>query len=112
MGTEISKFSNIREQYDKRLIKMEGDKVGIAAERDKLQQLYANVEKEMQSFKKQSDADKRVMESMSREKEILNKNIMRHQGTKNNFKAFKSSIRNPFSSRERPHQANPNPGTK
>lgn len=80
MRTEINKFSAIRESYDKRFTKLETEKNTIVIDRDKIRQLYVNIQKEIDQFKKQSDLDKRTIDGMNREKDILNKNILKQQG--------------------------------
>lgn len=52
----------------------------ILGEREKLRVTIGNMEREVQAAKKGADMDKRDLENCTREKEILNKNILRHQG--------------------------------
>ncbi|KAF2901963.1 hypothetical protein ILUMI_04223 [Ignelater luminosus] len=79
MRAEINKFSTIRESYDKKFTKLEAEKSTVVMDRDKIRQLYVNMEKEIEQFKKQSDLDKRTIDGMNREKDILNKNILKQQ---------------------------------
>lgn len=113
MRNEISKFNKIRDNYDKKLSKCELDRYNIIEDRDKLRQMYCNMEKEVEQYKKQSDLDKRTMDGMNREKDILNKNILRHQGKSNPviFTLTKSNAQFTFSCRQRSHQINQNSGT-
>lgn len=52
----------------------------MTIERDKLRITIGNMEKEIQAAKKSADMDKRELDNCAREKDILNKNILRHQG--------------------------------
>ncbi|KAK5644587.1 hypothetical protein RI129_005887 [Pyrocoelia pectoralis] len=89
MRSEINKFSTIREQYDKKIVKLDNDKRSAWEERDLLRQIQISAQKEIQDYKRQSDADKRVIISMVKEKELLNKNILKHQGLiKEHIKLF------------------------
>ncbi|KAK4875268.1 hypothetical protein RN001_011690 [Aquatica leii] len=79
MQAEIDKFSLIRERYDKKLIKLDFEKQKNIQERDKLMQNQLNAEKEILAFKKQSEMDRRTIDSVIKEKDILTQNIMKHQ---------------------------------
>lgn len=80
LNKEVNQFGKVREVYDKKLKQMENDKAKVGEDRDKLRQIYANMEREVEAMKKQQESDKRNVENLLREKEILNKNILRHQG--------------------------------
>lgn len=80
LNKEVTQFGKVRENYDKKLKHMENDKAKVGEDRDKLRQIYANMEREVEAVKKQQGSDKRNLENMLREKDILNKNILRHQG--------------------------------
>lgn len=80
MKSELSKVSKMKDTLDKRLKLTEMDRDGIIAEREKLRMTVGNMEREIQGVKKGADMDKRELENCCREKEILNKNILRHQG--------------------------------
>lgn len=80
LNKEFQQFGKIREGYDKKIKQIENDRTKMAEDRDKLRQLHANMEREVESMKKQQNADKRNIENLLREKDILNKNILRHQG--------------------------------
>lgn len=49
-------------------------------EREKLRNIVRTMQKEVTKIKQNSLDDKRVMEHLMKEKEMLNKNILRHQG--------------------------------
>ncbi|XP_031349556.1 cilia- and flagella-associated protein 58-like [Photinus pyralis] len=90
MRSEINKFVTIREQYDKKIVKLECDKRAAWDERDALRQIQISTQKEIQQYKRQSDVDKRTMDSMVKEKDLLNKNILKHQDLiKEHIKLFK-----------------------
>lgn len=52
---------------------------------EKLRQLLVNMEREIESVKKQADETKRGTEKITREREIMSKNILRQQGSNFNY---------------------------
>lgn len=70
----------MKDLYDKKMQAMDSDKNDVIQERNKLRQRLVIIEKEVDDMKKQADAEKRAMDSIAREKEIMNKSIMRQQG--------------------------------
>lgn len=80
LKNDLSKFNKQKEVLDKKLKIAEEDRDGVVVEREKLRITVANMEREIQGVKKSADQDKRELDNCAREKDILNKNILRHQG--------------------------------
>lgn len=80
LRNDIAKVSKMREVLEKKLKNLESEKCVVILERDKLRQMVSSVETEIQQIKKVADNDKRTLEGLQREKEIMSKSILRHQG--------------------------------
>lgn len=76
----MSRVTRQKDAIEKKLRVTEVDRDGVVNEREKLRQMISNIEHEVQVLKKAADTEKRELDNCSREKEILNKNILRHQG--------------------------------
>lgn len=76
----MTKVLKQRDILEKKLKSTEGDRDAVTQEREKLRVTVGNMEREVQAAKKGADMDKRDLDNCAREKEILNKNILRHQG--------------------------------
>ncbi|XP_017780088.1 PREDICTED: cilia- and flagella-associated protein 58-like [Nicrophorus vespilloides] len=79
LSIDLAKLTKSKEQADNRTKHMEKEKYDIIEDRNKLRQVIAEMEMDLQGRKRQADSDKRNIENLSREKEILNKNLMRQQ---------------------------------
>ncbi|KAL3268053.1 hypothetical protein HHI36_007182 [Cryptolaemus montrouzieri] len=80
LRNDIAKLTKMKDLYDKKLLAMDSDKNDLVQERNKIRQRLMLLEKEIDDMKKQADIEKRAMDAFAREKEIMNKSIMRHQG--------------------------------
>lgn len=80
LKNDLSKARISKEVLEKKLKAAELDRDSVVVEREKLRVTVANMEREIQSIKKGADVDKRELDNCAREKDILNKNILRHQG--------------------------------
>ncbi|XP_044753434.1 cilia- and flagella-associated protein 58-like [Coccinella septempunctata] len=80
LRNDVTKLTKMKDLYDKKLLAMDSDKNDVVQDRNKLRQRLVIIEKEVDDMKKQADAEKRAMDSIAREKEIMNKSIMRQQG--------------------------------
>lgn len=80
MKNEVAKYSKSKEIVEARIKQVEEEKVEINLDREKLRQMIANMSREIDLMKRQTDNDKRSVEHLTREKEIMNKNIVRQQG--------------------------------
>lgn len=80
MKNDVAKYSKSKEIVEARIKQVEEEKVDINTEREKLRQMIANMTREIDLMKRQADNDRRSLEHLTREKEIMNKNIVRQQG--------------------------------
>lgn len=78
---DIAKCLKMREVLEKKIKTVESEKSVAMMERDRMRQMVSSVENEIQQVKKSADADKRSLDALQREKEIMSKSILRHQGT-------------------------------
>lgn len=80
LKNDLSKAHISKDVLEKKLKLAELDRDSVVVEREKLRVTVANMEREIQTIKKGADVDKRELDNCAREKDILNKNILRHQG--------------------------------
>lgn len=80
LRNDIAKCTKMREVLEKRVKTLETEKSMLTMELDKVRQMTASMETEVQQSKKAADLDKRQIEGLTREKEIMSKSILRHQG--------------------------------
>lgn len=80
LKNEISKHVRQKEMLDKTLKSIAIERDAVIMEREQLRQTLSSIERDMQDLKKTADTDKRQLDNCTREKEILTKNILRHQG--------------------------------
>ncbi|XP_036406733.1 cilia- and flagella-associated protein 58-like [Megalops cyprinoides] len=77
MRQEISKLTRMREATQKKFRQTEDQKVEVEQQRDMLKNQIAGLEREMESSKKQMEIDKKAMDELVRERDILNKNMIK-----------------------------------
>ncbi|MBN3297199.1 CFA58 protein, partial [Amia calva] len=77
MRQENSKLTKSREVTQKKLRQTEDQKVEVEKERDMLKNQIAGLEREMESSKKQTEIDKKAIDELVRERDILNKNMIK-----------------------------------
>lgn len=80
LKNEITKHVKQKEMLDRRIKDFEAERDANVMEREKLRQMLSSIECDMHALKKDADTDKRQLDNCIREKEILTKNILRHQG--------------------------------
>ncbi|KAK2909198.1 hypothetical protein Q8A67_005035 [Cirrhinus molitorella] len=74
---EISKLTKMREGVQRRLRQMEEQKVEVENQRETLKNQITGLEREMEAAKKQMDMDKKAIDELVRERDILNKNMIK-----------------------------------
>lgn len=79
----MAKYSKSKEIVEARIKQIEDEKTDINVDREKLRQMIGNMSREIDLMKRQTDNDKRSLEHLTREKEIMNKNMVRQQGNSN-----------------------------
>ncbi|KAF4118421.1 cilia- and flagella-associated protein 58 [Onychostoma macrolepis] len=74
---EITKLTKMREGVQRRLRQMEEQKVEVENQRETLKNQITGLEREMETAKKQMDMDKKAIDELVRERDILNKNMIK-----------------------------------
>ncbi|XP_006630821.2 cilia- and flagella-associated protein 58 [Lepisosteus oculatus] len=77
MRQEISKLTKMREATQRKLRQIEDQKVEVEQQRDMLKNQIAGMEREMEASRKQTEIDKKSIEELMRERDILNKNMIK-----------------------------------
>eukprot|EP00002_Diphylleia_rotans_P004987 TRINITY_DN1392_c1_g3_i1.p1 TRINITY_DN1392_c1_g3~~TRINITY_DN1392_c1_g3_i1.p1 ORF type:complete len:887 (-),score=260.76 TRINITY_DN1392_c1_g3_i1:165-2825(-) len=77
---ETLRVNRIRESLLKKIKLMEDQKAELEAARDQLRQEMTSLEREMESQRKQIEGDKGDIEDLIRERDILNKNLLKAAG--------------------------------
>ncbi|GBP61014.1 Cilia- and flagella-associated protein 58 [Eumeta japonica] len=75
LRNELTKLTKQGAALTKRYQLLEQNKAKADSERDRLRQTLAVMEREVMLDKKQAEADRRTMENLAREKEIMSKNL-------------------------------------
>ncbi|XP_045455418.1 cilia- and flagella-associated protein 58-like [Melitaea cinxia] len=79
LRNEVSKLSKQAMQQMKKYQLLEQAKAGVESDRENLRQQVSVMEREIMLGKKQAEADRREVENLNREKDILNKNMQKIQ---------------------------------
>ncbi|XP_072932969.1 cilia- and flagella-associated protein 58-like [Epargyreus clarus] len=79
LRNEVSKLTKHGVQQMKKYQLLEQNKAGVEAERNQLRNQVSVMEREIMLNKKQAEADRRDIENLNREKDILNKNMQKIQ---------------------------------
>ncbi|XP_052752847.1 cilia- and flagella-associated protein 58-like [Galleria mellonella] len=79
LRNEVSKLTKQATQQTKKYQLLEGNKANVESERERLRQQVSVMEREIMLGKKQAESDKRDIENLNREKDILNKNMQKIQ---------------------------------
>ncbi|KAL0811267.1 hypothetical protein ABMA28_009685 [Loxostege sticticalis] len=79
LRNEVSKLTKGAVQQMKKYTLLEQSKAAVESERERLRQQVSVMEREIMLGKKQAEADKREIENLNREKDILNKNMQKIQ---------------------------------
>ncbi|NP_001071024.3 cilia- and flagella-associated protein 58 [Danio rerio] len=74
---EITKLTRLREGAQRRLRQMEEQKAEVENQRETLKNQITGLEREMEASKNQIDADKKAIDELVRERDILNKNMIK-----------------------------------
>ncbi|KAM4702756.1 cilia- and flagella-associated protein 58 [Rhinophrynus dorsalis] len=80
MRQDISKLSKLRESIQKKLRQMEEQKIEVEQQRETLKNQITGLERELESAKKQAELDKKAVDELVRERDLLNKNLLRAAG--------------------------------
>ncbi|KAK1802577.1 hypothetical protein P4O66_004231 [Electrophorus voltai] len=74
---EIIKLTKTREAIQKKLHLVEDQKLEVEQQRDTLKNQTAGLEREMETAKNQAEKDKKKIEELVKEKDVLNKNMIK-----------------------------------
>ncbi|XP_069395852.1 cilia- and flagella-associated protein 58 isoform X2 [Paralichthys olivaceus] len=77
MRQEIAKQTKMREAIQKKFHQMEDQKADVDVQRETLRAQIAGLEKDLESSRKQVEADKKAIDELIRERDILNKNMIK-----------------------------------
>ncbi|KAM6907332.1 cilia- and flagella-associated protein 58 isoform 4-T4 [Xenentodon cancila] len=77
MQQEVTKQTKMREAIQKKLHQMEDQKADIEVQRETLKAQIVALEKDLESSQKQVEADKKAQEELIRERDVLNKNVIK-----------------------------------
>ncbi|KAM8899578.1 cilia- and flagella-associated protein 58 isoform 1-T1 [Spinachia spinachia] len=77
MRQEIAKQTKMREVIQKKFHLMEDQKADVDVQRENLRAQIAGLEKDLESSLKQVETDKKAIEELLRERDILNKNMIK-----------------------------------
>ncbi|XP_040006991.1 cilia- and flagella-associated protein 58 [Xiphias gladius] len=77
MRQEIAKQTKMREAIQKKFHQMEDQKADVDVQRETLKAQIAGLEKDLESSQKQVEADKKAIDELIRERDILSKNMIK-----------------------------------
>ncbi|XP_046510514.1 cilia- and flagella-associated protein 58 isoform X3 [Equus quagga] len=77
MRLDIGKLNKIREQIHKKLHQIEDQKAEVEQHKETLKNQILGLEREVETSKKQAELDKKAMDELLRERDILNKNMLK-----------------------------------
>ncbi|XP_023571263.1 cilia- and flagella-associated protein 58 [Octodon degus] len=77
MRLDIGKLNKIRDQIHKKLHQVEDQKTEVEQHKETLKNQILGLEREVETSKKQAELDKKAMDELLRERDILNKNMLK-----------------------------------
>ncbi|PNJ87204.1 CFAP58 isoform 2, partial [Pongo abelii] len=77
MRLDIGKLNKIREQIHKKLHHTEDQKAEVEEHKETLKNQIVGLEREVEASKKQAELDRKAMDELLRERDILNKNMLK-----------------------------------
>ncbi|XP_009008499.1 cilia- and flagella-associated protein 58 [Callithrix jacchus] len=77
MHLDIGKLNKIREQIQKKLHHIEDQKAEVEQHKETLKNQIMGLEREVEASKKQAELDRKAMDELLRERDILNKNMLK-----------------------------------
>ncbi|XP_062927180.1 cilia- and flagella-associated protein 58 [Mobula hypostoma] len=80
LNQEVVKLTKTREVLQRKLHQVEDQKLDLDHQRETLKNLTVSLEKELESTKKQVELDKKAVDELVRERDILNKNVLKAVG--------------------------------
>ncbi|XP_053548975.1 cilia- and flagella-associated protein 58 [Bombina bombina] len=80
MRQETSKLSKVRETIQRKCRQIEEQKTDVEQQRETLKNQISGLERELESAKKQAEYDKKAIDELVRERDLLNKNLLKAGG--------------------------------
>jgi len=80
LKTETQRQNKTREAIQRRLRNVEENKADIEQQRETLKGQITGLERELEAAKKQAETDKKAIDDLVRERDILNKNLLKAAG--------------------------------
>ncbi|XP_066211174.1 cilia- and flagella-associated protein 58 isoform X1 [Saccopteryx leptura] len=77
MHTDMGKLNKVREQAHRKLHQIEEQKAEVEQQKDTLKNQIMALEREVEVSKKQAELDKKAMDELMRERDMLNKNMLK-----------------------------------
>ncbi|XP_030058639.1 cilia- and flagella-associated protein 58 [Microcaecilia unicolor] len=77
MRQEITKLTKMREVIQRKYRQMEDQKIEVDQQRETLKNQISGIEREMETTKKQAEIDKKAIDELVRERDLLNKNMLK-----------------------------------
>ncbi|XP_069756198.1 cilia- and flagella-associated protein 58 isoform X2 [Narcine bancroftii] len=74
---DVAKLTKVREVLQRKLHQVEDQKLDLDHQRETLKNLTVSLEKELESTKKKIELDKKAVDELVRERDILNKNVLK-----------------------------------
>ncbi|KAH1017841.1 cilia- and flagella-associated protein 58 [Dendroctonus ponderosae] len=79
LKNDITKLTKAKETAEKRVLVVNGERDDLQVDKANMRQRLALLEREIDDHKRFSDEDKRAIETVNKEKDVLNKTIQRQQ---------------------------------
>lgn len=77
---DLTKITKVQESFKKKLNKMEVEKMEVIDEKRKLEVEIDNLQRRLENDRQDLNNERKKVEGMMREKEIINKNALRSTG--------------------------------
>ncbi|XP_007901821.1 cilia- and flagella-associated protein 58 [Callorhinchus milii] len=77
MRQEITKLNKVKEVMHRKMHVLEDHKTDLENQRETLKNLTSGLDRELEAVKKQADIDKKAIDELVRERDILNKNVLK-----------------------------------
>lgn len=80
LRNEAAKVGKAREQYIKKLTQAENQHQNLMREKEMLKGVIGHLEKDLETAKKQAENSKKICDDLQRERDNLNKSILKAAG--------------------------------
>jgi len=80
LKTDSSKLNKMKDNVQKKLRSIEDQKITIESDKELLRNQTINLEREIENAKKEQEKDRKEIEDLTRERDLLNKNLQKAAG--------------------------------